>query len=221
MKYSASIIIPAYNEEKNIARTISELKRELGSSYQIIVIDDGSSDRTFEISRKSGVECIRLPRNSGKAMACLSGAEKAKSNNMVFFDADAQFTAGDVKALLKKLKTNDIVTGSRDFSLLPFQRKLSNRLARAVINSITGKNYRDVLCGLRAVKREAFRKLNIKTQRYEFEAEMLIKASKAGLRVTEVPVRVDYSDYRGMPKTQSLKVMLYLLKQWLKHKAGL
>ncbi|HDD72670.1 MAG TPA: glycosyltransferase family 2 protein, partial [Candidatus Aenigmarchaeota archaeon] len=153
MEYRASIVIPAYNEEKNIERVIKDLKA-LGREYQIIVIDDGSRDRTLPLARKMGAECHRLPKNMGKGYACRTGASLSKAGKIIFLDADAQFYAGDIPKIEKLLDWHDLVIGVRDFSSIPVQRRFSNWFVRRIINLATGGNIKDALCGLRGIKRE-------------------------------------------------------------------
>ncbi len=212
-----SVILPAYNEEGKIERVIRDLKGTYPCSH-IVVVDDGSEDETFRKARLAGCEVYRLNKNMGKGYACRFGVKKAKHERMVFFDADAQFDVRDIRRLVERLGEYDMVIGSRDFSSLPVQRRISNIFARILINSITGKKYSDVLCGFRAVRRKSFEILDLQKNRYEFESEMLIKAKKRNLKVCEVQVRVDYSDYKGMSFVQSLKLMIYLIREWFKAK---
>jgi glycosyltransferase involved in cell wall biosynthesis len=209
-----SVVIPARNEEKNIGKVIQAI-RKVSGKFQIIVIDDGSTDRTGEVARSKGCDVYRLKENRGKGYACRLGASRAKGDRIVFIDADGQFYPEEIPRLAERLDSCDIAIGARKMKSVPVQRRISNSFARRLVNSIAGRKYKDALCGFRAAKKDAFEKLGLEKDRYEFESEMLIKAAKRGLRVCEVPVKVRYLDYPGMPLTQSLKVTLYLLKNWI------
>ncbi len=209
-----SVIIPARNEQEKIAEVIKGI-RAVSRDYQIIVVDDGSEDSTAEIAKSLGCEVHRLERNMGKGYACRLGASKASSQKLVFMDADGQFYPEEIPKLAEKLDGCDIVIGTREWKDVPFQRRLSNSFARLMVNSAAKSSHKDVLCGFRAARKESFQKLGLEKDRYEFEAEMLIKAGRMRMRVCEVPVKVRYLDYPGMPLGQSLKLALYIIGQKL------
>lgn len=209
-----SVVVPAKNEEKRIARVIRGI-RAVSREFQIIVVDDGSSDRTSEIARSLGCEVHRLSKNMGKGFACRLGASKSKYERIVFIDADMQFYPEEIPKLASGLEKCDVVIGSRSAKEIPIQRRFSNWFARKLVNSAAKSNHKDVLCGFRAVRKSSFRNLALEKNRYEFEAEMLIKAHRKGMRVCEVPVKVRYLDYPGMPFTQSLKLAFYIIMQKL------
>ena len=207
----ASIILPAYNEEKNIAQAIKSIKS--AGDYEIIVVDDGSKDRTAEIARKHGVICLSLSKNMGKGYACSIGAKIASNENIVFIDSDNQLDAREIPNFLKELKTNDMVVGKRTFAEIPVHRRLSNSFARSVISAATGRKFSDALCGFRAIKRAKFFSLQINKKRYEFESEMIVRATRNKLRIKEIPVRVVYGTGSSMSVIESAKVAMFILTQ--------
>jgi glycosyltransferase involved in cell wall biosynthesis len=204
----ASVIIPAYNEEKNIEKAVKRV-RAVSKGYEIIVVDDGSSDRTGYISRKAGARVIRLGKNQGKASACLAGAGKAGCEKVVFIDADLQLKPEEIPKFVRALDDCDLAVGIREMKKVPLQRRLSNSIAAKLVGG------KDVLCGFRGVKKAALSKMKIKSRRYEFEAEMILAAKKKGLRIKEVPVSVSYESYRGMGIADSLRVLIFILKKRL------
>ena len=207
-----SIVIPARNEAAKIGKVIEGI-RAVSKNYQVIVVDDGSEDSTAEVAKSLGCDVFRLEKNMGKGFACRLGAEKAKNQNIVFIDADMQFYPDEIPRMAEGLKECDIAIGVRKAMEIPRIRRLSNAFARALVNSITGSKFRDALCGFRAARRASFRKLGLEKNRYEFEAEMLIKAKRKGMRICEVPVKVRYFDYPGMPLSQSLKLAWFIIRQ--------
>jgi len=208
-----SFVIPARNEEKNLFLFAESLAKM--NPGEVILVDDGSADRTFSLAKSLGWKAFRLERNRGKGYACRFGASKAGKDRIVFMDADAQFRPEDALSLVRKLEGNDIVTGVRDFSSMPLQRRISNRAARFLVNSITGKRLRDCLCGFRAVRKDSFERLGLSGDGYEFESEMIIKAARLGMKIAEAPVYVSYSGYSGMSIAKSIKLFAYLLKEWI------
>lgn len=207
----ASVIIPAYNEEKKIKEVIDRTRR-VSRNYEIIVVDDGSTDRTVKIAKRSGIKVLRVPKNTGKANACLLGAKATKSQNIVFVDGDLQLLPEEIPLLLKKLKGCDMVIGKRNMSTATRKRVMANKFARWLVNKTTGQNFGDVLCGLRAVKKDVFLDLGISSKGYELEAEMLIKAVRKGKNIREQDVKVVYHGGKGMGFWDGVRVFLFILK---------
>ena len=214
MKSGASIIIPAYNESKTVPKVLEQLGKD---RYEIIVIDDGSSDGTGRIVKEMGFRCIVLERNRGKGHACIRGIKEAGSNNIVIFDADNQFDSADIPKMLDALENSDMVIGERKRKNIPLQRRLSNGFAAWVVNRMTGEKLRDVLCGFRAIRKDKFMELGMEKDTYEFESEMVIKAARKGLRISSVPINVRYfSGASGISPMHSAKVTIYILKELIK-----
>ena len=205
----ASIILPAYNEGKNIGKVIRAVKKT--GDHEIIVVDDGSRDNTLDVAKAEGCICVRLNKNRGKGFACKTGAKIATNNNLVFIDSDGQLDAREILSLLAALKSCDIAVGVRNLNDIPIQRKFSNKFARSMVSAAAGKRLGDVLCGFRAIRKKDLFGLELKKRRYEFEAEMIIKAVQKGLKIKEVPVTVRYGIGSSMPITESAKVTSYVL----------
>lgn len=214
--YEASVIIPAYNEGKRIGKVLRSIKK-LDRRYQVIVVDDGSEDDTHAVAKENGFDAIRLGKNRGKGYACRTGAMRAKSSFLVFMDADFQFDPMQIPLFVELLRKNDMVIGYRNYKDIPRARKISNKFARTVVNKVTGRNFTDVLCGFRAIRKEALVKLGLKEDGYEIESEMIIKAARKKLRIAELPVSVKYNG-GGMSLADSLRVSAYQLKHLLRKK---
>lgn len=208
-----TIILPAYNEGKHIASLLSRM-----SDYNILVVDDGSTDNTYEIANSMGYRVVRLENNCGKTRACIEGIKHSKSEFNVFIDADGQLNPKEIPSLVEALENADLVVGERNIKDIPLQRKLSNIFARKMVNSISKSKHGDVLCGFRAVRKSAFKKLELKKSSYFFESELLIDAYKKQLRIASVPVSVRYDIGSRMPLKESMKVAGWLLKEAAKSK---
>jgi dolichyl-phosphate beta-glucosyltransferase len=205
-----SIIIPAYNEEKRIGRTLecirSHFTQQLGnglSDFEIIVVDDGSTDGTVQVvqSYRPVVPSLRLVSNRtnrGKGYSVRRGVQHAVGSIVLFMDADLSFSMEDVEKLLAAVAAgDDVVIGSRsiDLSLMgvppPLMRRIAgaifNRLARAVV----GLPFRDTQCGLKAFVRDRCLILfeQQQVEGFGFDPELLFLARRHGLKTAEVAVR--------------------------------
>lgn len=205
----ASVILPAYNEAKNIAPVIKAA--QLAGGYEIIVVDDGSTDNTLEVAKRLGCTCVRLSRNMGKGYACRTGAKIAANENLVFIDSDGQLDAGEIPRMLRALKNCDLAVGVRNIGDIPPQRRVSNNFAKAVLSAAAGRKLGDVLCGFRAIRRRDFLGMKLRKKRYEIEAEMIIRAVKKDMSIKEVPISVRYDVGSSMPVMDSFKVASYLV----------
>ena len=193
-----TIGIPAYNEEKNIAKIIIKLKKITDS---IIVCDDGSSDMTSEIAKNLGVIVISHKKNMGYGAAIRTIFEKSAeigSDILVTFDADGQHRIEDVSRVLHPLENNeaDIVIGSRFLgkqSNVPNYRKLGIKVITQVTNSSIKTKLTDSQSGFRAYSKQVLSKISLSEIGMGISTEILIKASSEGLRITEVPITILYS----------------------------
>ncbi|AFS79998.1 glycosyl transferase family protein [Candidatus Nitrosopumilus koreensis AR1] len=193
-----TIGIPAYNEEKNIAKVIVQLQDK---GYSIIVCDDGSSDMTAKIAEKMNVIVIRHEKNLGYGAAIRSIFLKAKELNtdsLVTFDADGQHRVEDITSLIEPLTKDkaDIVIGSRflgqDESNIPNYRKTGIKVITKIANISGEKELTDSQSGLRAYNSKALESITPSENGMGVSTEILIKANKANLKIFEIPVTILY-----------------------------
>ncbi|HEY41098.1 MAG TPA: glycosyltransferase family 2 protein [Dehalococcoidia bacterium] len=205
----ASIIIPVKDEANSIAGLISEIKENLdGNHHEIIVIDDGSEDKTAEIARAGGAVVVSHGRNLGKGAAMKTGVNAAQGDTIVFIDGDGAHYPHDILRIIAPISAGeaDLVIGSRalpesEVFVSPFARKLSNGLASSLMSVIVSlllplvmlkspKRIRitDCTSGFRAINRETWQKLALTSQEFQIEAEMIYEAAKHDLVITEVPI---------------------------------
>jgi glycosyltransferase involved in cell wall biosynthesis len=204
-----SVILPAYNEEKNIGKVLKAVKA--AGRYEIIVVDDGSTDATGDIARKHGCKVLRFDRNIGKGYACRAGAKIASHENLVFMDSDGQLNGREIPKMLKQLRHSGLVVGTRTPETIPVQRRLSNRFAKKMVSVAAGRKMGDVLCGFRAIRRKDFMRLRLEKKRYEIEAEMILKAAAIGMKINEVPVSVKYGVGSSITIPDTAKVTTYII----------
>lgn len=195
------IQIPCYNEESTLAQTISDLPKSVSGidEIQILVINDGSTDKTIEVSKKCGViDILSLPKNVGLAKAFLAGVSKSielGADIIVNTDADNQYCADDIENLVKPIMESraDIVIGARPideidhFSLV---KKGLQRLGSWVMRLVSSTDVEDATSGFRAFSRNAALQINV-FDNYTYTLETIIQAKAKGLKIVSVPIRVN------------------------------
>ena len=211
--------IPAFNEEKNIARIITRLQNV---SDRVIVCNDGSSDLTAEIAKKMGAIVINHSKNLGYGAAVRSLFLKAKELHaelLVTFDADGQHRVEDIKKVIEPIlqNTSDIVIGSRFLEKhddVPNYRKVGIKTITKITNAVTGKNITDSQSGFRAYGKNAIVELNPSDYGMGVSTEILIKANEKKLRMVEVPITVLYDGETSThhPVSHGASVVLSTMK---------
>ena len=194
------IQIPCYNEEEKLLETLSDLPKNIDGIdiIQVVVIDDGSVDKSAAIARNFGASVIEVKPNKGLANAFKTGLQyalKSGADIIVNTDADNQYCADDIEKIIRPIINNeaDIVVGARDilnikeFSLI---KKLLQKLGSAILRLFSSTTVADAPSGFRAFSKDAALKINI-FDNYTYTMETLIQAGAKGLRVISVPVRVN------------------------------
>ena len=194
---NVAIGIPAFNEEKNIAKIITKLNKFYDS---IIVCDDGSSDLTYDISKNLGAIVVKHEKNMGYGAAIHSIFKKCVeigSDVLVTFDADGQHRIEDIPAVLEPIenKKADIVIGSRFLDKkteLPNYRKIGIKIITGVTNASIKKKLTDSQSGFRAYSNQVLSQINLTDIGMGISTEILIKASNQKLQIVEVPITILY-----------------------------
>lgn len=191
-----SVVIPLYNEEENIESLyvgLKEVLADLGQEYEIIVVDDGSTDGSFEALKALHLDdpvlkVVRLRRNFGQSAAFSAGFDSARGEIIVTLDADLQFDPEDIPKLLNKMDEGyDIVSGWRVRRQEAFfTRRLPSAVANWLISGITGVRLHDYGCSLKAYRSEVLHNVQLYGELHRFIPAL---ASSMGVRLTEVPVR--------------------------------
>lgn len=196
------IVVPAFNEEKNIKKTILGL---LENGYRnIVVVDDGSMDNTAGLAKETGIKVISHLINRGQGASLQTGHEyvlKAGAEIIVDFDADGQFDPMDISSAIEKLKQEnlDVVLGSRfldDRSQMPFSKKyFILPFARFINRFCTGIKLTDVHNGFRVFTRKALEKIEITQDKMAHNTQIVSQIKKNKFCFAEVPVKVSYTNY--------------------------
>lgn len=214
-----SIVIPIYNEEENIQILHEKLKEVLDpleKEYEILFVDDGSTDRTLSIleeiqAKDKHVVVLSLRRNFGQTAAFAAGFDFARGDVIVTMDGDLQNDPADIPKLLELIKGNDLVSGWRKKRKDPFfTRRLPSIAANWLISKVTGVKLHDYGCSLKAYRRDVIKNLKLYGEMHRFIPAV---ASWYGVRIAEVET-VHYPRLRGKSKygiSRTVKVVLDLI----------
>jgi len=217
-KEDVCVLIPAYNEEKNIVRVVSEV---LSFGFKAVVVDDGSTDSTVEKARVLPADCVVSSVNEGKGAAIQLGFDwflTKRYDALILMDADGQHRAEDLGRFVAALEEGrgDLVVGNRmtDPAGMSWLRVFTNRFMSFLISSVAGQNIPDTQCGYRALTRNAVTKIRLGTKRFEAESEMILRASRAGLKIASVPIGSVYDDEisRIRPVRDTVRFFWFLVR---------
>lgn len=213
------VLIPAYNAEATLRGVIEGVKR---SRFDIVVVDDGSTDSTPRIVREMGVTLLRHPENRGKGRALRTGFNYVIEHGyeaVITIDADGQHDPADIPRFVELYRQGrpDIIIGSRaaQFNEMPWLRRFWNQLGAKAVSRLTKTPVSDSQSGYRLVRTDVIGDLQLTTSTYEMEMELLIKACKKGYRVVTMDVIGhainDTSTSHFRPVVDTFKIcMLYL-----------
>ncbi len=218
------IIVPAYNEGKVIFATLTNLKNTLKHSgnFDIVVVDDGSVDNTYQEVQKARVVALQHKLNRGLGGALSTGLEYAKRGGYdiaVTFDADGQHSPTDIAKAIAPLKKNkaDVVIGTRTLSKkgqMPFDRQIISWISNAITWILFGIWTTDSQSGFRAFSKKALQLIEIKTQQMEVSSEFFAEIKRHNLRLAEVPITVIYTSYsrnKGQSNLNAFNILGKLL----------
>lgn len=203
MGLKISFLIPAYNEEEKIASLIQSLSANKpclsAGRKDIIVVDDGSCDKTTERVETTGAILLKHSKNRGKGEAHKTGFKYIIAHNydyVITLDGDGQHNPAESERFIKKLNTDkkDILVGTRSYSPknMPMDRFLTNFTTSLVVSILAHNNIRDSQSGYRAISTEVLKKVKLTTSNYQTESEILIKAGRMGYKIGAVPISTIY-----------------------------
>ena len=196
MRPRVSVVIPCLNEAESIAICVShslETLRSAGLDGEVVVADNGSTDGSPELARDAGARVVREPRR-GYGSAYLAGFAAAEGDYVVMLDADLTYPIDDIPRFVAELDAGaDLVMGDRMENIQPgamhwAHRYIGNPVLTGILNLFFRTGVRDAHCGMRAVRREALPTLDLRTSGMEFASEMVIRAAKTDLRISDIPI---------------------------------
>ncbi len=188
-----SVVVPVYNEEGNLPvliRKLVEVLKGLGPSYEMVFVDDGSSDGSRKILKEMAsqypfLRILRLRENRGLSTALVVGMREARGEKIVTLDSDLQNDPADIPRLLECLDHYDMATGWRQKREDTWLKKISSKIANAVRNRMSGEDIHDSACTLRAFKKECIQEIPVFNGMHRFLSTLV---KMRGYRIIEVPV---------------------------------
>lgn len=215
------VTIPAFNEEKSIGNVIKRIREAMagkGYNYRILVVDDGSTDKTADAARKAGAIAYSHPKNYGLAECFKTEIEKClelKADAIVHIDADLQYRPEEIPKLLKEIKGGyDLVLGSRfkgRIEHMPLVKRIGNIAFSRAVSQIAGIEISDAQTGFRAFTRKVAKNIQI-TSNHTYTQEQIIRAVKQKFRIKEVPI---YFAKRNGKSRLITNTFAYAIKAWI------
>ena len=184
-----TVIIPAYNEEETIGEVVGKT-RTLSKDYEILVVDDGSTDGTALMAREAGAKVISHPYNIGNGAAVKTGVRHASSDFLLMMDGDGQHDAKEIPKLMEYLGEYDMVVGARiSKSDVSSFRTFGNRLLNRVANVLAERKIPDLTSGFRAIKKEKMEEfLHLLPNKYSYPTTITLAMMKSGYFAKYVPL---------------------------------
>ena len=212
IRVSTSVVIPCFNEERRILPTLERIVEFLSGRdrpWEVVVVDDGSVDRTSACVRERfadqpAVRVLRFESNHGKGFAVREGVLASRGEFALFSDADLSTPIEELAKLERHAASgfdvvvgSRVVSGSRILTPQPARRRLSGLVFRSLVRALGLTTVRDTQCGFKLLRRKTVEPIlrRIETEGFAFDVELLARAERAGLRVAELPV--EWSDSRG------------------------
>ncbi len=223
-----SVVLPAYNEEENVPKTVAAIVGAVEKSttdYEVIIVDDGSRDRTAEVTRElarkyPAVRLVQHPANRGYGGALATGFAAATKELVFFTDADNQFDVTEISKLLPYIGEFDMVIGYRAPRVDPFIRKLNALGWKLLTNLLFGYTARDIDCAFKLFKRSVLDNVEVESRGATFSAELLVRARRKGYRIKEVPVK-HLPRLAGNPTGARLSVILRAFRELIRFRLKL
>ncbi|MBI2447027.1 MAG: glycosyltransferase family 2 protein [Candidatus Omnitrophica bacterium] len=218
-----SVLLPSYNEEKNIGDLIKGIRHYVSD---IIVVDDGSSDRTGDIASREGAFVIRHRTNKGKGASLKDGFAYVKElgyDAVIVMDADGQHKPEDIPLFIEagSKKGDVIIIGDRmqDVAKMPFLRRMTNRFTSFLISKSIRQSVPDSQCGFRLIKRRVLDNLKLSTSNYDTESEMLIEAARNNFQIISLPITTIYNGQHSNinPIVDTIRFFRLVLRSFLRN----
>jgi len=188
------VVVPAFNEQGTIKKVLLDIFAHV-PQHDLLVIDDGSTDRTASIAENSGASLLRHGKNRGKGAAIESGLEYARRSNCgwaIMMDADGQHSAESLPLFLSEIALNraDFIIGNRmnDREGMPAHRILSNGVTSIILSLLAGGRLHDTQCGFRAVRLSKLKRRPFRSRGFQVESEMILRMGRAKARFREIEV---------------------------------
>jgi glycosyltransferase involved in cell wall biosynthesis len=212
---SLSVFFPAYNEQDNIAHSVTQALNiipNFAEKFEIIVVNDGSTDNTAqvleELSREYPlVRVVTHQKNKGYGGALKSGFAASRYDYIFFTDGDGQFDLREIDKLIRLIQDTDIAAGIRVHRCDPMHRRLNAKAYNILVQILFGLKVKDIDCAFKLIKKEVLSTIGLKADSQFISAELLIKAKKKGFRIRQCPV-THLPRAKGTPTGNNPKVVI-------------
>ena len=217
---SISVFFPCYNEQDNIVRTVGDavdVLKKVGADFEIIIVDDGSSDNTGQIAdqlaeQNSKIKVVHHPTNLGYGAALRSGFKEATKELVFYTDGDGQFDFSEMPPLLPSIEQYDIVSCYRLNRRDSLMRKINGWAWTKLVCLLFGMKIRDIDCAFKLYKREIFDKINLSSSGALIDTEIIARAIREGYCITQKGVH-HYPRTGGIATGANIKVILRAFKE--------
>ena len=215
-------VIPAWQAEATVGAVVEGVRRAV-PEITVLVVDDGSTDRTSHAARGAGADVIRHEVNRGKGAALQTGFDEAVrrgAERILTLDADGQHDPAYAGPLLRALDGSDVVIGSRDRdrSGMPWIRRATNTVMTSIVSSLAGTKIEDTQSGYRAVSASVLARVRPQSSRFEYESEFLIEAGRKGFTIGSVPIPTLYNAPGSHidPVRDTVRFLRLLCRRWIR-----
>lgn len=212
------VLIPSYNESKTIGSLVARIKAK---GLDVVVVDDGSIDRTAEIAKESGAYVLAHQHNKGKGASLKEGFRYILAHDydaVITMDGDDQHSPSDIPRFIDAASEPNVnmIVGNRMISSkgMPLIRWITNNLMSFLISIICQRNIRDSQCGFRLIKKEVLKELNPISSNYEIESETIIEAHHKGFKIKFIPIQTIYTEESSQinPAVDTIRFFRSILK---------
>lgn len=227
MALKISVVVPAYNEERTIESILGSLLKSVPDVHEIIVVDDGSEDRTAQLAQDCAraeprIRVLKSAKNAGKTAALKRGFAASTGDVVIVQDADLEYDPQEIPCLVEPIANGDadVVYGSRflirrEARVLYFRHYLANQFLTFLSDLLTDLNLTDVETGYKAFRGEIIRQMVIESSRFGFEIEVTAKVAKLHCRVYEVPISYHgrtYEEGKKIGFADGLAALFYIVR---------
>jgi len=187
---AATVVLPAYNEELGLAVLLPSLLALSQGRFEVVVVDDGSTDSTASLAESFGCRVVRHAANAGKGVAVRTGLTAALGEKVIIMDADDTYPVEAVLEIISRLDDCEMVVGVRTLGRanIPAFNRLGNAVLTTAIRIASGSRWTDPLTGFYGLRRSALERMNLESNGFSLEAEIAIKSARLGLRVMDHPI---------------------------------
>jgi glycosyltransferase involved in cell wall biosynthesis len=188
--WAATVVLPAYNEERGLSALLPSLLELSRDRFEVVVVDDGSTDATASLAESFGCRVVRHAANAGKGVAVRTGLIAARGEKVIVMDADDTYPVDAVVEIIDRLDDCEMVVGTRTLGRknIPLLNRFGNALLTSAIRLASGSRWTDPLTGLYGLRRSALERLDLRSTGFSLEAEIAIKSAGLGLRVVDHPI---------------------------------